>query len=659
MLKNPLISKHDAPILYNDHLATIKVIDNELVAIIFDNKDIQGLALPVEDFIAQQGTISTFVQNKKPTHWDVQYTPETLIEAKKIRNYINELDKLTGGLGSGVGGIKVRQFAIASAVKKYGYDNPPSPSTLGLWKKLNNELVSGAIGKIASKTRQSYPSKFSDAVMLLVCEAIDEWIFNSSVTSLQIPYNAFKEKADKQGFLDHEVPCRETFRKYFKALPPELLLQARLSKKEYKKHMRNASKKIYTERPLERVEADGVFLEIGLKDETDKYLGPVTLIFLIDVHTRCILGYSMNIGRGESSSSVIHAIRHALCRKPAGSFHTQNDNSWFCYGVIERLVVDGGSAFGSIQTQSFVANANGSTVIETLESYAPWLKPFIERFNKTLRVKCASLLPGYVGRLSNQKILEHSIKAQATLTIYEFKQFVEMWIVDDYHHTPHSGLNGSTPCEAWHESYQNGWFPESPVAENAIKLPAGESQQATIMGGESCHAGIQIKNIVYNDSKGRLKRIGMQLKQRGHEAKVDCLYSDIDISSVTVTDPFTQEKFEVSTTDERIQQGMTRVEYLAYKKPMYANKGATQGNSLLLNPDLQAKRDELKAHKSKLENTKKVRQRRAIPEDYENEIKNQDANPLDDYLSSPLINEINRPLVDEDDDEDDEIFEMD
>ena len=658
MVNNSLIHKNGSTVIYNNHQATIKVIDTESIAIVYNDNGGNGVVLSHEEFFNQHNISFYFPQDKKPAHTDLQLTDEDICEIKRMKEYLKGLAKATRGFGRGVGGKKLRESVIEIVSAKINDFCPPTASTLGQWKKNENELVQGAAIKCFAKSRRRDGSMFSDEVMLLVFEAIEKWLLDEELVAISIAYDAFREKLKQHmpNIAPNAYPCYDTFRKYVKQIPFALLSKQRLSKNEYKKEMRVAKKKLRTCRPLERVEADGLYLQVGLKDENDNYLGPVTLILLIDVHTRCILGYSMSIGKGETSSGVIQAIRHAVCRKPHDSFHSDKGNDWFCFGAIEDLVVDGGSAFGSIETQSFVTGNGCASTVVTLPSYSPWLKPFIERLNLTIRLRFASLLPGYVGRRENQKKIEYSMKELATLAVFEFKALLESWIVDVYHHTPHSGLNGQTPYQAWFQSIQKGWFPESPVKEHKIALPAGESTTATILG-DVCQTGIHIKNVEYNDLDGRLKKLGMQLKQLGKKAIVECFYNDNDISSIAVLDPYTMEKFEVPAKDECIFKGMTRVQFSANRKPTYADKGKTQGNAFVLNPLLLAKREELQQTKNELSETKKVRQRRAIPADFEQEIKEQQTSKLDEYLISPSVNSVH--LIDDEDDDDDEIFDMD
>jgi putative transposase len=244
-----------------------------------------------------------------------------------------------------------------------------------------------------------------------------------------------------------------------------------------------------------------------------------------------------------------------VCPKPQASFHTFEESRWYSFGVPELIILDGGSGFTSIETISYAHNYCGSQ-IEVLQSASPWLKPFVERFNLTLKTDFGKSLPGYVGSIDEQKKQSMSMKQKAVLTIDEFRRALEAWIVDQYHNKAHSALQGKTPNEAWQAAIDDGFIPEIPVDMHRVQLPAGQSCIRKV-SGDAFHQGVVINNVRYNDDAGALKKVAMQLAHNNKETTVQCYYSTTDISAVSVLDPMTQELFLVTTTDPSIPQGMS------------------------------------------------------------------------------------------------------
>jgi len=603
-----------ALIRFKDMLARIIPCGNEHVTLVFESKELQPLILSNFEMEQSFGTTLFFVDDRQPgPHSGGILTPSEIIEQQRINAYIKNLNGLMGRKKGGVGGVKVRTKCIELTSNQLNDPNPPSITLLGDWAMAERNLVGGAKQLKPSGVKHKRKSKFSEKVKELALQVADEYFFQPIGQSMQYTYDKFVPIA-KTKFDDW--PSRETFNSWLKSIiSPKELFKKKYSKTEIKKLLRNAVKKFLTKRPLERVEADGVYLQIGVVDEEGNYLGAVTVVFFLDVHTRCVLGYEMQLGSGEPSSTIISAIRHSLCTKPEGSYHSLYGNRWFCFGVPEVLIFDGGPGFCSLETHGYVYSYCG-TFIETVASNSPWLKPFIERFNLTVRSSFARSVPGYVSTQGDQKKLEHNIKAQATLTIDALRRALESWIVDEYHHTPHSGLKGMTPAEKWQEALDRNWVPEEPIDMVNVMLPAGNISSRKI-SGDVCHLGVVINKIRYNDEEGRLKDIGLALLQQGLDPIVSCRYSDTDVYTITVIDPFTEQAFEVTTTHSDITPGMTLAEFAVKNPSTYKNKGFSHKRTVDENPEIIAGKAE---HKAKTEKPNTAKIRKAIPKDYEDEV---------------------------------------
>lgn len=616
------------PVIYKNLPGTIHLSGKDYVTLVFKSVAMEPLILTNYE-LEQSFDSDLFVTtDKQSSNAHLQLTPEKTFEISRTGKYLKKLYDL-GGRKYFVGGDIIRERAIALVAKELSDDNPPSPATLANWVAEDRDRVGGKIAKIAESVKRCRKSKFNDEMKLRVIEFADDRYFGQS-RPFQTFYNDFVDS-----LADEEIkgPSRETIRGWINEVIDPKLLHKNLSRAERKKLRRNAVKKFQVSRPLERVEADGATIAIGLIDDENNYLGGFTIIFLIDVFTRCIVGYEIHIGSGEPASTVISAFRHAICPKAEGSYSSQANNKWFCYGVPELLVVDGGSGFISIETHSYALKTTG-VEIEVLPSYSPFLKPFIERFIGNFRKKCVVEIAGHVGKLEVHKKLEYTMKERAIHTIDEVRRFIEMWIVDDYHHTPHSGLNGKTPAQKWQVALDNKWVPTVPVDNDKVMLPAGKTKQATI-SGDACHLGVTINRVRYNDEDGRLKGIGLWLKQQNRTPKITCMYSDDDLSAITAVCPINGDEFKVTTTSDDVYQGMSVAEFAAKNPSSYKNKGKTKSTTFTKNPAVQAGKA---AEADILNKSKSAKTRAASPEDIEKAMENMDsgnpqvndANPYDD-----------------------------
>lgn len=660
MLKS--IYQNKISIRYENLNATLYQLPNGKAVIQFENHAIDEIILShseLEEALAL-GQLH-FISKKESPKGEIKLTPKQKVEQERRNAYINAVKEQSEPNSKNVGGLKKRKAIIAKVAELIGDNNPPSPSTLGVWCQNENEKSLGAAHDIIAPNRRKRSPKFDGEVQLSMLEAIDEQLAGNLIDKINLTelHRLLAKKITSLNKPIH-VPSYSYVKKTFKKLIWEILPRSGIKATELKALARNAIRKFKVKFPLDRVEADGVYLQVGIVDENGNYLGGgVTIIFIIDVKTRVILGYSARVGRGETSSLVIQAIRHALCPKPEGSFHTKKGNRWGYYGLFSCFVADGGTAFTSIETSSFLMRICG-TLTKTLPAAAGWLKPFIERFNLTLRIKFAKKMPGYVGPMEDQMQLEFSMKDNAVLTFEEFKQRLERWIVDDYHHTPHSGIKGLTPDESWQESLDSGWRPELPPNYEQIALPCGKVRFAAISGDKkgSFHLGVQVENIRYNDMNARLKDIARHLTSVGEKPIVRCEYDDIDISKISVLDPRTDEYFIVPTVDADIEEGMTREAHQAELKVIKDRMSRPAPDSFSDDEDS----DKLKAKLAAKNSGKKhSRQRDAIPDDYLEAVNKQSESnsytPPKSFSSQSLLH-LSSPLDDIDED-DDGIFESD
>lgn len=461
-------------------------------------------------------------------------------------------------------------------------------------------------------------------------EVVDELFLIPRPPSIQDIFDAFIQRAIKKLKLASEqLPCLETFRKWVWGLSPKLLIKKHLSRKEVKRILRNSVKKYITSRPLQRVEADGLNLAIGVNDENGNYLGTLLFIILIDCHTRIIQGYEMQIGKGEPASTVVSAIRHAICPKTKESLNPECVNGMPLYGVIEELVVDGGTGFVAMETQGFALMV-GMT-INVVQSYAPWLKPFIERLNYTIRKRFASNIGGYGGTQEEQKETGFDAETEAVLTAQEVRDLFDLWITEDYHQRPHSGLNGLSPQQKYDQCIAEGWAPEIPVNYEKMMHPSGLIRTARILG-EDCQGGVVINRVKYNDWGGRIKSIGMRLKASGEPPTLKCKHSTVDLHAITVIDEIMGDEFVVETEDPRVKPGMSLAEFNAIAPSTYKNKGYTGGNVLIDNQ--MAKDSKKQSEKQRKANVSK-KQRNAKPEDIEEAVSNAESQYQADQSNTP------------------------
>jgi len=557
--------------LVNGIKATMHMIGPKEVAFQFDSINMPTKVMNIDDTKAELGKTIHMRSNQADSPvYPAQLTITEQILKDKMQHYIDELN-VQAGLG-GVGGIKLRQKVIKKVAKKLGDHCPPSAATLARWQNTDKTQVIGITQSIirnrnGTRARQYEKSGIYD----LALECIDNHFLIKNQPSITDAYKKFQERVVKE-YPGMQIPSRQTFTSWINNICSITKLIKRNGKRFAKAYRRNAVKEILTERPLQRVEADGLHLAIGIVDEDGNYLGRVIILFVFDAHTRSVLGYKVIVSKGESSSAIIDSYRHALLPKNPGPLCK---NTYPMFGVFETIFTDGGKGYLAKDPNAYLLLAGVQQ--DVVQSYSGWQKPYVERFNRTVRTSFAKKIDSYCGRLGDDMCNELTIQQKATMTLPEFEELLELWIVDVYHQKVHSKLR-CTPHEAWEKYYKNR-SPMLPGNMEYLQLPAGETRTATI-SGSACHLGVQINNLRYNDAQGQLKNIGMQLKNMNKEPKVECHYSETNIFEILIINPLDGSEFVAETTSNDVIDGMSLEQYRAFDKAKSAqSNGTTSSNT--------------------------------------------------------------------------------
>jgi transposase len=165
--------------------------------------------------------------------------------------------------------------------------------------------------------------------------------------------------------------------------------------------------------PLECVQADCMYT-LKIPDKDGKRRHAILLLFLDDA-TRRVLYAEFSFT--ESSLAFEAGIKHILS----------------AHGRIGRLYVDNGGSFVSTQTQR-ILDTLGLVIVHSRVA-KPSGRGKVERFIRTTREQFFRPLED-----------EHSIES-----LQELDQRFHSWLESEYHRSPHRGLGGKTPLEAWVE----------------------------------------------------------------------------------------------------------------------------------------------------------------------------------------------------------------
>ena len=321
--------------------------------------------------------------------------------------------------------------------------------------------------------------------------------------------------------IDLKIPSLTTFRRYIKGMSKYEIDLARFGKKYAEVENRPALKVYKTTFPLERIECDAFEVNIGLLNEDGSYAGKVTIYLVMDVFTRAILGYAVQVGKTkESAAAVIHSIAHSIRIKANPKKHPMGGLG-LCY------VIDNGAGYRAEMTTKFL-NSLGSDIVRCRTRRADE-KPHVERAIGTMRNAFFKNLDGYLGKRKEVHITELTIKQAAKLSVSEFMIMFEDYIQNVYHHTPNSGLNNYTPFEMWKKHADESEVITLSDFDDRLKL-RGNAKNLRC----SINTGVKHRGQRFNSTELR-NLIASVIK--GTEVKsclMEVLIDDFDASAITV-----------------------------------------------------------------------------------------------------------------------------
>ncbi|ASY56589.1 putative transposase [Sinorhizobium fredii] len=306
--------------------------------------------------------------------------------------------------------------------------------------------------------RSLHPSQFDESVV----EAAEEYIGkipNAKRPKVRKYYDDFIEGSRIAGLSKEEVPSYRTFLRWRHDILEDLHIAAAYSGEDAAKddfQMTGAGQRRY--KPLERVEFDEHKLDLMsllkgtrlwgvLHDEAQKKIDAMRFwcSVAIDVGTRSILAMRL-LDSDPGGRSGIETLRMACSPKEGTALFAGSEAPWPMSGKPGTVATDSGAAYNQRDFQLTVVSLCGTHLIPPVRNAR--LRGVIERYFRTFNDRYMHL---FSGRTFSNPITRgaYDSKANASMNFEEFARHLVRLIVDAYHHTPHAGLDGQTPIDAW------------------------------------------------------------------------------------------------------------------------------------------------------------------------------------------------------------------
>ncbi|MEN5229137.1 Mu transposase C-terminal domain-containing protein [Brevundimonas naejangsanensis] len=395
----------------------------------------------------------------------------------------------------------VRALAIIweSKPRQLAHHHPPSPSTVRRWLRQRGAVSDRPLRAMVSASgRVSRRSRLPASVRRRMHEAAAAYWSNLRL-SMGDAYDDLVERLrrinaeiESRASASVPVPSREAFRKHLRSLECFETVAARYGVKEANKRFKATGEGLTAYRPLLLAAIDHTPADVHIVMEADewRYVGRPFLTLLVDVHSRCILGWVLSF-EPPSLYSVIECIKRANRPKPRlrGLFPDCPELADI-YGKCDEIVVDNGLEFIGTSFESGMTDLGVSIRWAPVKS--PTYKALVERFFLTLNLMLHNKLPG--GTFPLQKLRDWDLDPQkfAVLTLEQAEALLDL-AIGTYHQSLHRSLK-DTPVRTWLRGVN---------ADTGINILGDDSQLDKLLGAREerlvTRSGVELFNLRYHD----------------------------------------------------------------------------------------------------------------------------------------------------------------
>jgi putative transposase len=541
------------------------------------------------DKMLEAGDI-VLIQKALPDVTDAHYI-NALSEEQKEKFYrrLKYVQKAYQEFGPTIPKRAYKNF-IRRCEREFEDPSPPSFSQLYRWMDDYRKAGCSPAGLLNKHDKGKPRSRrLDDRVIELMNRFIKEDFLNDQEISMRLVFDSLSDEI-KYSNLDRpehdqlSVPSYMTFVREIKKIHPMSRDRARLGKYATRKKYAYGKPLRVPDYFLSRVEADSNYMDIQILDEYGSIIGRPWLLALIDVYTRCLLGWDLSF-IPPSAEKVLNALRHA------GSVESEREVGGFPID----LIVDNGPEFnnGSLTTFSKHFGFN----VHFVQPKSPNEKAHIESFFDTMNKRFLHTLPGTTfSNPSNRG--DYDSEGKAVMTLEALREYFATWVDNVYHLERHSGIETRRPREMWREASK--YFPPNLYPKIELDIQCQRVIHRVIRNGK-----IQIHNLYWTSPT--LPVLAAKIENNTSNNKVEVMYDVSDLSKIWVRDPLDSQRiYQADATRPHLQHSLSLYEWEELRKQNYYDGDASEMELVKARRELYIELSDLR-HKSKKVRKKAIR----------------------------------------------------
>ncbi|ESQ81991.1 Mu transposase C-terminal domain-containing protein [Asticcacaulis benevestitus] len=302
-------------------------------------------------------------------------------------------------------------------------------------------------------------------------------------------------------------------------------------------------------RILETVQGDHTYIDVLIRDDiSGAEIGRPTLTTVIDVKSRCILGYYISFDP-PSFGTFAQCFKRCLTPKinciGSEEFPILQD----IFGLPSVVVLDNAMEFTGISTQDAMNDIGVVLIFPPVKT--PEAKPFVERLFGTLNSMGFRSLEGTTLNQAQKAKRGGDYKPTASLTLNALHEIIDH-LIHAYHIAGHTGLRGLPPAHVWQQDAVQYGIPV------LYDLDRVDSMLAVTELRVLARDGIQIHGLMYNHGPTTNQTLeSFAVKNFDRRQKLKVKYNPHDLGCIWFYHPLDHEYLRLPCTDPGYASGLT------------------------------------------------------------------------------------------------------